>query len=659
MKYFRNIPYKQFLSVALLLSFPFSVLGIEPEKAGNILDTFKEQEKEILFETLPADKETTENVFEKELRINGIQSLIQKVKTLKDTYEEKKELLWEERVTLEETIASLDQSIQDSTDSIAATEISMQKKRWDIQLHRSESMEIKKTIRNNKITILKYLNYIYSKGDMMYDDQNTIDSIKMMILNDGNMDEILSDILYKGLITQIWQQYIEEYKKSVRNLYNLNMVLSDEIIVLEKLEAQLSREKTALEWQKKQREKLLEITKGREELFTEYIASQKRVQATLETAWMKAQEDYESAIKLAKEKNWCTDAIMQPTEQCEKIELFFQREKEIRSMSLSGTNIFDWPVESPRITTYFHDSYYYNRFWSHHDAIDIGVPQGSIVRAAQDGYISYILPPDSEWYAYLAIRHPEWFVTVYGHMSEISVEIFQYVRKGDIIGKSGWLPWTDGAWPMTTGAHLHFEVFQDEEPVDPLRFLTLKDLNPETLATRYRTKFIEDTITESQGENVENKLKDTFVIRGETEEERQKYFITTYAAPSFRNRSLWIDEALGAGIDPSFFMCVGLAETSLGYNLKTAYNVWNIGNTDSGSTYTFASPKEWLYWMARTFNNKFLGDYTKVSELSRWGNTTGSIYASSNENWHNNIIRCLSSLKWRFVEDDFLFRLEK
>jgi hypothetical protein len=61
--------------------------------------------------------------------------------------------------------------------------------------------------------------------------------------------------------------------------------------------------------------------------------------------------------------------------------------------------------------------------------------------------------------------------------------------------------------------------------------------------------------------------------------------------------------------------------------------------------------------MGKTFNNQYLGQYTRVSELSRWGNNRGLIYASSPENWHNNIIRCMSALKGRFVEDDYTFRL--
>lgn len=104
-------------------------------------------------------------------------------------------------------------------------------------------------------------------------------------------------------------------------------------------------------------------------------------------------------------------------------------------------------------------------------------------------------------------------------------------------------------------------------------------------------------------------------------------------------------------------MCIGLAETGLGRSLKTPFNVGNIGNTDSGDTSTFISARDGIYWMGNTLNNKYLGSYKSVSDLSRWGNKSGAIYASSPKNWHENIIRCLSALKGRFVEDDYRFRI--
>ncbi len=635
--------------------------GISGEVAGDILDTFKEKHEAILFRTQPVSEGIIENVFEKEYKMHGIQSLISKVESIQWNYGEKKDALSERRSTLEETIAIFDKKIAETNDSISGTLLSIQEKREQIQGYNVQSIGIKKEINKNKQVILKYLAYIYTKWGTIYDENNSVDTLKLLILNDGNIDDILSDIFYKGMITEVGQNYIEEYRALNRKLQILKLNTDDQIGELIDLQKKLEYNNAMLASQKQEREKLLEVTKGQEALFTTYIESQERAKQSLQLSWLHAQDDYNDAISDAKKAENCSDAISWSSEKCEKIELYFQREKEIRSESLTGTNLLEWPVENPRITTYFRDPEYYALFHSHHDAIDIATPQGSDVHAAQDGYVSYILPPTPWGYSYIVIRHPDNLITVYGHLSEIWVELFQYVRVGDSIWKSGGSPGTPWAGPMTTGAHLHFEVWKndDQEAVDPLRYLTLKDLNPENLATRYLQKFISDVVADTDSSDTRRQIQDTFTIKGNTEIERQKYLLSTYAAPSFRDWRLWFDEALAGGIDPSFLMCIGLSESSLGYHLKTAYNVWNIGNTDNGSTYTFASPKEGIYWMARTFNNKFLGKYTQINELSRWGNSDGPIYASSNENWHNNTIRCLSSLKGRFIEDNFVFRLGK
>lgn len=148
-----------------------------------------------------------------------------------------------------------------------------------------------------------------------------------------------------------------------------------------------------------------------------------------------------------------------------------------------------------------------------------------------------------------------------------------------------------------------------------------------------------------------------FILIGNNENERQLYLLSKYATPDFQDLKIWKSTALANKLDPSFMMCVGLAESTLGQHLKTQYNIWNVWNTDSGWTYTFTSAEEWIDWMAKTFNNRYLKKYTKVSELSRWWNPDGIIYASSPYNWHNNTIRCLRALKWDATFDDYEFRI--
>lgn len=61
--------------------------------------------------------------------------------------------------------------------------------------------------------------------------------------------------------------------------------------------------------------------------------------------------------------------------------------------------------------------------------------------------------------------------------------------------------------------------------------------------------------------------------------------------------------------------------------------------------------------VVKTLNNRYLGGYTRIEELSRYGNITGPIYASSNKNWHANVTRCMSALKGRYIPDSYEFRL--
>jgi hypothetical protein len=256
------------------------------------------------------------------------------------------------------------------------------------------------------------------------------------------------------------------------------------------------------------------------------------------------------------------------------------------------------------------------------------------------------------------LKHSDGHVTVYGHLSEINVQLFDYVRKGQLFAKTWGTYGTKWAWLMTTWPHLHFEIFQNEESIDPLNVLDLSYTNYSNLPTKYQLKFESDFRVRKWYEYAKaKKTWNVFRLDGFTEIERQKSLIEKYTAPSFRNWEMWVDESLNGNIDPTFTMCVGLAESGLWRNTKTLYNVWNIGNTDSWATRTFRSPREWVFAMIHTFNNRYLGKYTEIQQLSRYGNKDGTIYASSPDHWHNNIIKCMSSIKGYNVPDDYNFRL--
>jgi hypothetical protein len=61
--------------------------------------------------------------------------------------------------------------------------------------------------------------------------------------------------------------------------------------------------------------------------------------------------------------------------------------------------------------------------------------------------------------------------------------------------------------------------------------------------------------------------------------------------------------------------------------------------------------------IAAVVNNRWLGHYQTIDQLSGWGNPRGPIYASSPTNWHENIVKCMSALKGKYIGNYSTFRL--
>lgn len=101
---------------------------------------------------------------------------------------------------------------------------------------------------------------------------------------------------------------------------------------------------------------------------------------------------------------------------------------------------------------------------SFHTGIDIGVPEGTRVNASAGGIVTEA--GNSDIYGnFVKIKHDEHYVTFYAHCSEITVESGTVVRQGECVALSG------NTGRYTTGPHLHFEVQQNGESVNPRGFV--------------------------------------------------------------------------------------------------------------------------------------------------------------------------------------------
>ena len=98
------------------------------------------------------------------------------------------------------------------------------------------------------------------------------------------------------------------------------------------------------------------------------------------------------------------------------------------------------------------------------DGINLAVPEGTPVKAAEDGVVAYAGNELKGYGNLVLVRHSNGFVTAYAHASEILVKRGDTVKRGQVIAKSG-------QTGNVTAPQLHFEIRKGATPVDPSQYL--------------------------------------------------------------------------------------------------------------------------------------------------------------------------------------------
>ncbi|MBE6107374.1 MAG: hypothetical protein E7192_01880 [Erysipelotrichaceae bacterium] len=99
-----------------------------------------------------------------------------------------------------------------------------------------------------------------------------------------------------------------------------------------------------------------------------------------------------------------------------------------------------------------------------HTGLDMAASEGTDVLAVNAGTVVLVGNSDVGLGKYCVIDHGGGIFTVYGHNSEVFVEIGQYLSKGQKIAEVGMTGYA-------TGNHLHFQVIVDRKCVNPRRYL--------------------------------------------------------------------------------------------------------------------------------------------------------------------------------------------
>jgi murein DD-endopeptidase MepM/ murein hydrolase activator NlpD len=127
-----------------------------------------------------------------------------------------------------------------------------------------------------------------------------------------------------------------------------------------------------------------------------------------------------------------------------------------------GSGGLIWPVNGP-ITSPFCE----RRAWEAcHPGIDIGVPQGTPIRAAAAGRVALMesTATSGGYGNYTCIQHTATFSTCYAHQSSFATSVGADVAQGQIIGYTG-------CTGLCFGPHLHFETRVNGQVVNPMNYL--------------------------------------------------------------------------------------------------------------------------------------------------------------------------------------------
>jgi len=97
----------------------------------------------------------------------------------------------------------------------------------------------------------------------------------------------------------------------------------------------------------------------------------------------------------------------------------------------------------------------------HHDGIDYSAPKGTPIRATADGTVAFVGRKNG-YGKVVIIDHSAGFSTLYAHQSRFA----RNLKKGSAVSRGRTIGYV-GATGTATGNHLHYEVWLNNEPIDP------------------------------------------------------------------------------------------------------------------------------------------------------------------------------------------------
>ena len=335
---------------------------------------------------------------------------------LKDVNEKKSKTQEQEKEVTERIISKAKE--------VETIEASIKEQSAQIQSTHNEIDKKKEELKKKKGNLEIRLRTIYKKGSVGFVE---------VILNSKNVSELISNMSFMQKIYKSDKAAITSVKKDQAKLESIEQRLKEEEKTLSAKKQESIEAKESLEEERAVIEKKLKQYQAQAEQIGNEIAS---AQAALE-AKMQAEASQNAS------QNSSQGGSNPPSD----------------SGYTSGTGQLGWPVRGS-----ISSGFGWRSFGDFHTGIDIPVPTGTPVHAADSGTVLLTGWMPSGYGNYLTIYHGNDISTLYAHNSSLAVSQGQSVSKGQVVAYSGSTGWS-------TGPHCHFEVRINGKPVNPLGYL--------------------------------------------------------------------------------------------------------------------------------------------------------------------------------------------
>ena len=409
------------LALLLLGSLGLTIISslISSVHASEELDELQEQQQANKEERETLEAQRNDLAAQKSALMSTIAALDNSIETIqaeKEAYDEMIRLTEMELSNLAEQIRLLNQQIDYKRIEYDAA-VAEEEKQWDIFKQKFRAMEERGDISYFEILFDDLTGF----GDLL----TRMDMIDEIVAEDAGIIETMEKAKQEVVLAQ---QALYDAKEECEAKEQVQKDKQDELELL-------IRDATA-------RIAALEDEKAAQEASAAEL--QDKIAALEKQIRLEQEEDARIAARI---------------EELERLEL-------LKNAGVTATGTYLWPsADSYYVTSTFgmrlHPILGYTRM---HYGIDIGASYGTKIYASDGGVV--ITSEESYSYGnYVMIAHGNGRYTLYAHMSVRLVSVDDVVSQGDVIGYVG-------ATGYATGPHIHFEIYENDERVDPLQFFS-------------------------------------------------------------------------------------------------------------------------------------------------------------------------------------------